>query len=221
MSYAKSIVEDTPDKYESIIETRIYSRLLNFRLKEYNALQNEYNILMKKYINNMKNITSEINDDFWKIINNILDRMEKVNDKIKELVNKQKDYGSGYDKVDKMFQKEIGETNISMDNMIEDLKRKRLEINALLKKPSHIAEEEDANIRQISNYSIYGFWILILITSIYLIFNVYFSNDEEISLFTYVFIIIWILFLLAYYYRILKKYTGTGLDYIANKLADY
>lgn len=54
MSFVEQIVKKTPDKYNSIIESRVLDRSLELKIKQYNALQNEYDQLIRDQTVNAK-----------------------------------------------------------------------------------------------------------------------------------------------------------------------
>ena len=54
MSFVDQIVKKTPDKYNSIIESRVLDRSLELKIKQYNALQNEYDQLIRDQTVNAK-----------------------------------------------------------------------------------------------------------------------------------------------------------------------
>lgn len=54
MSFVEQIVKKAPDKYNSIIESRVLDRSLELKIKQYNALQNEYDQLIRDQTVNAK-----------------------------------------------------------------------------------------------------------------------------------------------------------------------
>ena len=54
MSIAEQVIQDNPDKYESVLKARILGRQLQLKLNQYNALQSQYDTLLQ-YENNNHN----------------------------------------------------------------------------------------------------------------------------------------------------------------------
>lgn len=54
MSFVEQIVNKKPDKYNSIIESRVLDRSLELKIKQYNGLQNEYDQLIRDQTVNAK-----------------------------------------------------------------------------------------------------------------------------------------------------------------------
>ena len=54
MSFVENIVQDNPNKYETVIESRILAKQLDMKINQYNALQNQYDKLIHQEIVNRK-----------------------------------------------------------------------------------------------------------------------------------------------------------------------
>ena len=54
MSFVENIVQDNPNKYESLIESRILAKQLDMKINQYNALQNQYDKLIQQETVNRK-----------------------------------------------------------------------------------------------------------------------------------------------------------------------
>ena len=48
MSFVDSIVKNKPDKYQTLIESKVLAKQLELKVKQYNVLQTEYNDLVRK-----------------------------------------------------------------------------------------------------------------------------------------------------------------------------
>lgn len=75
MSVTDKIIQDNPTKYETLLEARILSKVLQMKINQYNALQNQYNNLLQTEINKGGNWTDQVNifvasNDYnkWKIL---------------------------------------------------------------------------------------------------------------------------------------------------------
>ena len=73
MSVTEQIIQDNPDKYESVLEARILGKQLQLKLNQYNALQNQYDLLLQTKNNNRKRSTGG-----WKQINGKLKQISAV-----------------------------------------------------------------------------------------------------------------------------------------------
>jgi hypothetical protein len=57
MSITDQIIQDNPTKYETLLEARILSKVLQMKINQYNSLQNQYDNLLQIENNNRKNNT--------------------------------------------------------------------------------------------------------------------------------------------------------------------
>jgi hypothetical protein len=73
MSVTEQIIQDNPDKYESLLEARILGKQLQMKLNQYNALQNQYDLLLQTKNNNRKRSTGG-----WKQITGKLKQISAV-----------------------------------------------------------------------------------------------------------------------------------------------
>ena len=150
----------------------------------------------------------------------ILKEMKKVQDEIKKLTKKSKDDGVGLEKTNNMFGGEMNAKNDELDKLLGKLKTDRIEIDRLMSEPDQTAGEEDSNIRQISSYTNYGWWLLLVIISIYVAYHIYSREIYEISILAYLFIGIWILIIGKQYYTQSKEYGRSTLNYISAVIPD-
>ena len=81
-----------------------------------------------------------------------------------------------------------------------------------------IGYAEDGYQRQLSNYSVYFLWIVLVIIS--LILAIHLITSDNVSVITYVFVGIWILILFKYYYNQIVYYGSQTITYISNTLPD-
>ena len=68
MSFADQVIQDNPDKYESLLEARILSTQLQLKLNQYKALHNQYdNLLQRRNIKGNNAVWSELNNENYQI----------------------------------------------------------------------------------------------------------------------------------------------------------
>ena len=60
MSIVDEVINNNPDKYETIIQSRILGKQLQLKLNQYSSIQREYNRLLEKENNNRKRVNIEI-----------------------------------------------------------------------------------------------------------------------------------------------------------------
>ena len=60
MSFTEQIIQDNPDKYESLLEARILGKQLQMKLNQYKALHNQYDVLLQRQ--NIKGSNAVWND---------------------------------------------------------------------------------------------------------------------------------------------------------------
>lgn len=148
---------------------------------------------------------------------NMLKTMKQLQDEIEVLVNQQKSEYTTLEKSAKRINSNRSNKNTEMEEVITKLKRNRIEINRLLNGGS---VEENAKHRQVSNYVIYLLWIFAVIVSIVLAVRLYSSDSDNISSFTYLFVIGWILLLVSNYHRQFKYYGEESWEYISDTVVD-
>lgn len=68
MSFTEHIIQDNPDKYESLLEARILGTQLQLKLNQYKALHNQYdNLLQRRNIKGNNAVWSELNNENYQI----------------------------------------------------------------------------------------------------------------------------------------------------------
>ena len=140
----------------------------------------------------------------------ILKEMKKVQEEIKKLSGQTKKYGVGLEKSNNLIIGEMDLKNNEIDNLLEKLRKDRIEINKLISEPDESSGEEDSNLRQISSYTTYVWWLLLVIISIYIAYHIYSREIYDISILAYIFIGIW-LFILGKQYYTQSKELGKGI----------
>jgi hypothetical protein len=105
-----------------------------------------------------------------------------------------------------------------LENMLEKLRRDRVEINRIIKQPVESAAAEDGYQRQLSNYIIYFLWIILVLISIGL--SVHLLTSQSVSVITYIFTAIWVVILAKYYYKQITIYGVKYWDYISSVIVD-
>jgi len=59
MSITNELIQDNPDKYETLLESRILGKQLQMKLNQYKAIQNQYDTLLQYENNNRKRASVE------------------------------------------------------------------------------------------------------------------------------------------------------------------
>jgi hypothetical protein len=68
MSFTEHIIQDNPDKYESLLEARILGTQLQLKLNQYKAFHNQYdNLLQRRNIKGNNAVWSELNNENYQI----------------------------------------------------------------------------------------------------------------------------------------------------------
>lgn len=68
MSFTEQIIQDNPDKYESLLEARILGTQLQLKLNQYKAFHNQYdNLLQRRNIKGNNAVWSELNNENYQI----------------------------------------------------------------------------------------------------------------------------------------------------------
>jgi len=305
MSVTDKIIQDNPTKYNTLLEARILSKVLQMKIDQYNALQNQYNNLLQIQNNtggtwtdqnNMFSATSvkdwkflgktdNLNDCKLKAIqdestayssvvyyasdfggNNtaawgdrkscygvvkggnivqwgfygitsslapngttrmggddgekILKEMKKIQEEISGLTQKAQAAGIVLDKTKQTIVGEISSNKNELNNLLYKLQTDRNEINKLMREPDQTAGEEDSNIQQTSNYTIYVLWLVLAIISFYVAYHIYSREIYDISILAYIFIGIWIIIIGKQYYSQSKEYARKSMHYVSSAIPE-
>ena len=303
MSVTDKIIQDNPTKYETLLEARILSKVLQMKINQYNALQNQYNNLLQTEINNRKNTggnwADQVNifvssNDYnkWKILGTtdnltdcklkaiqdesnayssvvylgpntmnknvcygmvkggttsswpatdgvisslapngttrmgsddgekILKDMKNTQEEITALTQKAQAAGIVLDKTKQIIVGEISANRNELNDLLYKLQSDRNEINKLMREPDQTAGEEDSNIQQTSNYTIYGLWLLLAIISFYVAYHIYSREIYDISILAYIFIGIWIIIIGKQYYSESKEYARKSWHYVSSAIPE-
>lgn len=305
VSFIDNIIEDTPDKYENLIRSRITSKQLKLTLQRYENLQSQYAMLIKntiqtknynrwvelkdqnymygmvdrsgnstidfkflgktdsldecklKSIEDKQNIyssivynTSAIKGDFSKscygsikgrrqnkhteigVITSfapnkntrlggsegeaMLKEMTQLQEEIKILIKRLEEINTSLKKTKSVINTNKTGITIGMDTLLERLNQDRVEINQLLTQPDESAAAEDSSIQQVAHYSSYMVWVTLVLISLLLASQLYFSDTNDISIYIYIFTISWLVILGSYYYNQIIYYGGEIKLYISN-----
>jgi len=150
----------------------------------------------------------------------LMKEMKKVHDEIEEL--SQKARGNTVEMKDTnslLFAKKTT-VNSETEELLAKLRMDRIEINKILEEPDEIAKEENSNTRQTNNYVIYVLWILLVIISLFMVYYMLISRDENISPIIYIFLAVWIIILGKQYYNQIVYYGGSSVSYLNKLLAN-
>ena len=297
MSVTDKIIQDNPDKYETLLEARILSKVLQMKINQYNALQNQYGSLLQTENNNSGGNWTDQNNTYlvpndnnkWKFlgktdnlndcklkaiqdestayssvvyfgsefgnscygnitggttfstnwngvtsslasngstrfsrdaIEKILKDMKKTQEEITALTQKAQAAGIELDKTKQIIVGEISAKRNELNDLLYKLQSDRDEINKLMNEPDQSAGEEDSNLRQRSNYTIYGIWLLLAIISFYVVYHIYSREIYDISIFAYIFIGIWIIIIGKQYYSESKEYARKSWHYVSSAIPE-
>lgn len=309
MSITDKIIQDNPTKYNTLLEARILSKVLQMKIDQYNALQNQYNNLLQTENNNRKNNTDaflkkwtdqnnvvtyptnlDVNTNFKFLGNSdnlndcklkaiqdertayssiayygsvswmkdacygivkgnqtlqrnfdgvtsslapngttrfgnddrekILKEMNKVQEEITGLTQKAQTAGIVLDKTKQIIVGELSSNKNELNNLLYKLQTDRNEINKLMREPDQSAGEEDSNLRQTSNYTIYVLWLVLAIISFYVAYHIYSREIYDISILAYIFIGIWIIIIVKQYYSESKEYARKSWHYVSSTIPE-
>ena len=307
MSITDKIIQDNPTKYDTLLEARILSKVLQMKINQYNSLQNQYNNLLQIQNNTGGKWTDQVNmfygtsPEYWKFLgktdnlndcklkaiqdeNNaysnvvyfpsdyggnstaswvesyrkscygivkgggiylwpsagitsslapngttrmggddgekILKEMKKIQEEITALTQKAQAAGIVLDKTKQTIVGEISSNKNELNNLLYKLQSDRNEINKLMSEPDQTAGEEDSNIQQTSNYTIYVLWLVLAIISFYVAYHIYSREIYDISILAYIFIGIWIIILGKQYYSESKEYARKSWKYVSSAIPE-
>lgn len=148
----------------------------------------------------------------------LLKQMKEKADEIEKLIKEEQQNNIGSARTNNLLVSERKSAGNKMEQLLERLKKDRIEINKIIKQPNEKAGAEDGYKRQLSNYIIYFWWILLVVISIGL--TVHLISSESVSVITYIFVAIWVVILAKFYYKQVSYYVGWGLEYISSVMVD-
>ena len=97
MSITDKIIQDNPTKYDTLLEARILSKVLQMKINQYNSLQNQYNNLLQIQNNTGGKWTDQVNmfygtsPEYWKF----LGKTDNLNDcKLKAIQDENNAYSN-------------------------------------------------------------------------------------------------------------------------------
>ena len=312
MSITDELINNNPDKYETIIQTRILGKQLQMKLSQYNSLQREYNNLLKTenanhkqgsggwldlqdedYQKGLVSSPDESNAD-WKFLGKtndlddcklkavqyketsfssivyypedfgnewnkscfggitggkistspyqqnvvtsippngttrlggkegekILKQMKRLQDEIQKLIEKVNNDNETIQNTSTMLKTDNVLQEQKLKDILKQLKHDRLELNKLIKTHDYSAEEEDSYSRQVSNYTTYGLWLSQAIIVLIILYYIYSRQTNDISVYVYIFLGIWIYMLGSRIYGPVTSVFSTLWYYISYYLVD-
>ena len=124
------------------------------------------------------------------------------------------------DKTKQIIVGEISANRNELNNLLYKLQSDRDEINKLMNEPDQTAAEEDSNIQQTSNYTIYVLWLVLAIISFYVAYHIYSREIYDISILAYIFIGILIIIIGKQYYSESKEYARKSWHYVSSAIPE-
>jgi hypothetical protein len=302
MTYIDDIINKNPIKYNSLIKSNITNKKLKMKLNEYNAIQEEYAVLLSKQIsskpewkdipninyssgilttpksetenwkylgesntledcklqsiNNKQSFSSvvyypgDMNNGWDKtcygsITNNpinpveqdkvttsippnnstalggeeglkLLAKMKKIQSELDVLIKNQTNNISGLDKSNSNLKVSLDNENYTLDELIEKLKKDRVELDKVLEKTDnseYIGDVKESSLQEGSAYTKNIIWLILVIIVFYLLISLYYSDYYNISSIIYYFVSIFTIFIILKYY--------SEISYYGNKITDF
>jgi hypothetical protein len=150
----------------------------------------------------------------------LIKEMKKVHNEIEELTKKARQASFDMKRTNNLLLTEKDGVTSDIEEMLAKLRKDRIKINKLLEEPEDVAKEENSNIRQSTNYAIYILWILLVIVSLYIVYHLINTKDENISLVVYIFVAIWLIILGKQYYKQVVYYGGNFVNMFTKLLVN-
>ena len=142
--------------------------------------------------------------------------MKKLKTEITALTKKAKDNEGGLYKTRNLLSDELSSQNDDLELLLDKLQNDRNEINIMLSEPDETAGEEDSSIRQSSSYTTYALWMLLVMVSIFVAYHIYSREIYDISIWAYVFIVVWIVIIVKPFYGESKEYGRKSWNYVSS-----
>jgi hypothetical protein len=148
----------------------------------------------------------------------ILKEMKKIQEEITTLTKKAQADGIVLDNTKQILVGELSTKQNELNNLLYKLQSDRNKINKLMIEPDQTAGEEDSNIQQTSNYTIYTLWLLLAIISFYVAYHIFSREIYDISILAYIFIGIWMIIIGKQYYSESKDYARKSWQYVSSSI---
>ena len=148
----------------------------------------------------------------------ILKQMKKKANEIEKIIKEQKQNNIDTKKANNLLLSERKSSENELENILEKLKNDRIKINRIINEPNESASEDDGYKRQLFNYMVYFWWILLVVISIGFSFHLLYS--KSVSVITYIFVAIWVVILAKMYYKIGAYYVGWALKSLSSVMVD-
>ena len=118
--------------------------------------------------------------------------MKRLQDEIRKLSKKVNSDNDGINQSSAMLKDSPSLQTNNLENILERLKKDRLEINKLIDEPDYSAEEEDSYLRQTASYTSYSLWFIQVFMLLFILYYFYSRQSSDIHFSVYLFISIWI-----------------------------
>jgi hypothetical protein len=148
----------------------------------------------------------------------LLNQMNQKSTEIENLIKEQQQTNLGAMRTNNLLESERKTMGNQLEDILEKLRKDRIEINKIINQPNESSAAEDGYNRQLSNYFIYFSWILLVVISVGL--AVHLISSESVSVITYIFVAIWVIILAKYYYKQVAYYSGWAVDSISSLMID-
>lgn len=146
----------------------------------------------------------------------LMKEMKKLQTEITALTKKASKNGIGLDKTNRLLSDELSRQNDELERVLDKLQNDRTEINRIMLEPDNTAGEEDSMLRQTSSYTTYALWMLLVMVSIFVAYHIYSREIYDISIWAYVFIVVWIVIIVKQYYGESKEYGRKSWNYVSS-----
>lgn len=144
----------------------------------------------------------------------LLKKMTQLQEEIKTYISKLEQIKLRLKNTGEILSYNKTNINNDMNTILDRLKQDKIELDKLLTKPDESSVEEDSRIQQISNYTRYLIWVILVILSLILVSRMYLFESTDISIITYIFIIVWLIIFGIYYYKQIISFVDKLKQYI-------
>jgi len=166
----------------------------------------------------IKSVSQIANDKLKTQLNNVIKKMSEKNNQIKHVVSEINKSRIKILTQEVKFNKEQDIINKRIDKLIHKANEQKKQLNKI----SNVSIDginEDSQSRQMSSYIQYFLWISIVFISISLVSHLLYTKDD-VSIFIYIFICIWIVIFARSYYNTIKASGSSTINFISATLTD-
>ena len=136
----------------------------------------------------------------------LLNNMKKIQNELNNLLQQQKTRQAELKQTTSIFKSQDNSPDVNLVELDEKIQENKKEIDKISTDLAEYAYTENDSISQKSIHMIYILWVILAILTLWVSLQLYLSPSDNIYMYIYIFVGLWILFGLIYYYKAMVEY---------------